>query len=271
MNYLEAAIKILEEYGRPLGYKQIAAIALERDWIEPQKPDSGSVMNSLIMQDLKMKGMASDFSRIGPGTFTLRKLIYQAAPEPEKKAASPRGDRRSDDGRRREPSKAPAPRRTPAKGATGEARPAETMATAHRELWKQLERVGTLLGFRAMPLRLPDENAPCLVWYRQGNPELAFTIWTTEGGDMQKVTLDLLALNFHKVVVVCGEPDAGAVQVFAENHAEKDRLEIVAMGPLAEWAVQGRRFLEWGQHLQDCRPYRERKRFLLENTPSPAE
>ena len=46
MNYLEAAIKILEEYGRPLGYKQIAAIALERDWIEPQKPDSGSVMNS---------------------------------------------------------------------------------------------------------------------------------------------------------------------------------------------------------------------------------
>ncbi|MBN2432219.1 MAG: winged helix-turn-helix domain-containing protein [Acidobacteria bacterium] len=264
MNYLEAAIRILEEFGRPLGYKEIAAIALERDWIEPQKPDSGSVMNSLIMQDLKMKGMASDFSRIGPGTFTLRKLIYQPASEPEKKAPASRAARRPTEGRRRESAKSPSPRLTPEKGAAAAPPRGEAMATAHKELWKQLERVGSLLGFRALPLRLTDEPAPCLTWHLHGNPELAFTIWVTEGADMQKVTLYLLALNFHKVVVIAGESDAGAVRVFAENHAERDRLEIVALDQLADWAAQGTQFLEIGQRLRDCRPYRERQGFLME-------
>lgn len=81
MNYLEAALKILEEVSRPLTHQQLAAIALERTWIEPQGSDPAGFMNLLIMQDLKTKGVRSEFSRIGPGTYTLRKLVYKSVPE----------------------------------------------------------------------------------------------------------------------------------------------------------------------------------------------
>ena len=81
MTYPEAALKILEEAGRPLDYQQITALALERTWIEPQGPDPASIMNTLIMQDLKTKGVRSEFSRLGPGTYALRKLVYKAVPE----------------------------------------------------------------------------------------------------------------------------------------------------------------------------------------------
>lgn len=83
MNYLEAAAKIMEELNRPLSYQQLTAIALERSWIEPQGPDPASIMNTLIMQDLKTKGIRSEFSRISPGTYALRKQIYKNVPDLE--------------------------------------------------------------------------------------------------------------------------------------------------------------------------------------------
>lgn len=81
MNYLEATIKILEEAGRPLSCQQIAAIALERNWVESPNGDFSGILNTLMLQDLKSRGVNSDFSRIGPRTYTLRRMVYKQAQE----------------------------------------------------------------------------------------------------------------------------------------------------------------------------------------------
>jgi len=274
MNYLEAAIKILEEAGRPLSFKQITAMALERDWIEEQGSDPSSVMNSLIMQDLKMKGTTSDFSRIGSGMFTLRKLVYRTTPKPEVK---PRHERPQRGLKSKQTDHAPrAQKRSPPSKQPKTVRKTETEQrgmsplSTNQKLQNQLKLLGTLLGYRVQEIDLSDGQTSCMGWRLNNNPELAFILWIRENFDMKKGITDLLALNYHKVIIIVSEGDVGNATVFMDNTDAKDRMDIISVNRLDELATDGIRFMEFYQRLRDCRPFRERGEFL-ENSLSQKE
>ncbi len=276
MNYLEAAIKILDETQRPLTYKQITAIATERNWIEHQNPDPGTVMNSLIMQDLKMKGTRSEFSRIGPGTYTLRRLVYGIEPEEEPKPA-PRTQRRSRPGsetdKRPTSSGRSSRSATPAKPRSSSSRvttPAPQPASRPQSspsLWDLMETLGTLMGYKIAAVILPDNNTRCMGWQIGGNPELSFILWTPQGTDMEKGIADLLALNYHKVVVMVPDADQTAAESFLRGLAILDKTDLVPLGQLEEFVQTGIRYMEFYNRLCDCRPMGERKKFLRDLLP----
>jgi restriction system protein len=68
----EAARIILEKYGKPLQYKELTTLILaETTWsTEGKTPDA--TINARLSTDIKEKGVASIFQRVGPSTFALR-------------------------------------------------------------------------------------------------------------------------------------------------------------------------------------------------------
>ena len=71
--FKSAAIKILQENGGPLNYKEITRIALEKDLIQTEGATPESTMNALIIKDINAKGKASDFVKVAPSTYDLNK------------------------------------------------------------------------------------------------------------------------------------------------------------------------------------------------------
>jgi hypothetical protein len=309
MTYPEAALKILEEAGRPLDYQQITALAIERNWIEPQGPDPATIMNTLIMQDLKTKGVRSEFSRLGPGTYALRKLVYKNSPpadDPPPPAAAPharRGRPRRDSGNterpmmdrqpmerpkpdRPRPDRPPAerrhtrpqrPPRPPAK--VHEAprpeyaaprpeyaapRPEGEPALSAKELWGLMETFGTIMGYKILPVLLSDGKTHCMGWHIGGNPELAFILWVTEGTDMKSGIEELLALNYHKAVVMAAGPGLAEAESFLVEESLTDKADVISLGLLGAQASAGIRYMSFYNRLCDCRPAKERRGFTLD-------
>lgn len=349
MTYPEAALKILEEAGRPLTYQQITAIAMERNWIEPQGTEPAGMMNTLIMQDLKTKGTRSEFSRISPGTYTLRKLIYKNVPDLDDKPASPNGntapgksvspraghhkgatgkgasakdaqpksDRRGHGAKRQPPPKnydqqqplrnydspalarnydqqqplrnydplpknydsppklydPPPPQKPyePPKKAYEAPRTAPATTVNRKELWEIMESVGTLMGYKIQPVLLSDRKTNCMGWHIAGNPELAFILWVPEGTDMPQGVHELIGLNYHKVIVMADEDQMPFTEVFVEGIAAKDKVDIVPLGYLLEKARRGIQYMEFYNHLCDCRPLKDRKSYVLTRYDAPPD
>lgn len=329
MTYPEAALKILEEAGRPLDYQQITAIALERSWIEPQGPDPASIMNTLIMQDLKTKGVRSEFSRLGPGTYALRKLVYKAVPEADDMpppAAAPharRGrvrhdaaglsDRQPSDRQPMERPKPPRPhpdrppmdrrhprmQRPPRPPKPHDAprpeynaprqdyaapraehnvqrqelaapRPDYTVPRGEgeapvsaKELWGLMETFGTIMGYKIQAVLLADGKTHCMGWHIGGNPELAFILWVVEGTDMHAGIAELVALNYHKVLVMAADEAMSQAEAFLAEQGLADKADLISIGLLGAQASAGIRYMNFYNRLCDCRPAKERRGFVI--------
>ncbi|HNR38832.1 MAG TPA: winged helix-turn-helix domain-containing protein [Acidobacteriota bacterium] len=292
MNYLEAAMKILEEAGRPLTSQQITMTALERDWIEPQGPEPSSIMNVLIMQDLKSRGVRSDFSRVSPGTYTLRKLVYKNAPETEdppppravpahadRPRHAPRADKQRPEGHRSQSNRPASGNREmvnrPQRHHGGQSRPHPSMKRPEparaaggpnvdrKELWELMEALGTVMGYKVLPVRLADKTTNCMGWHIGGNPELAYILWVVEGTDMNQGIRELIGLNYHKVMIMADDDNLAAAQQFIEGHADCDKIGLVSLQVLRDQARAGTQYMEFYNTLCDCRPLGDRKTPLV--------
>lgn len=69
--FKEAAIKILKENKKPLHYKEITQLSLEKGLIETKGSTPEATMNAQIAVDIKNRKKDSYFLRTRPGTFTL--------------------------------------------------------------------------------------------------------------------------------------------------------------------------------------------------------
>ncbi len=69
--FKHSAIEVLKVEKKPLHYKEITRLALERGLLETEGATPDSSMNSQIITDIKHKGMSSDFVKIGPSTYGL--------------------------------------------------------------------------------------------------------------------------------------------------------------------------------------------------------
>ena len=68
----EAAKIVLEKYGKPMQYKDLTALILaETTWSTAGKTPDATI-NARLSTDIKEKGTASIFQRVGPSTFALR-------------------------------------------------------------------------------------------------------------------------------------------------------------------------------------------------------
>ncbi len=69
--YKKAAIKILQEVKKPLHYKEITRLALEKGILETDGKTPEASMNAQLTMDIKNKGKASNFIKVAPAIFAL--------------------------------------------------------------------------------------------------------------------------------------------------------------------------------------------------------
>lgn len=75
LGYLGAAIKVLEDAGEPLHYREITKRALDQGWIVTQGQTPWATMSARIGSAVKHKGESSRFVRVAPGVFGLRSWL----------------------------------------------------------------------------------------------------------------------------------------------------------------------------------------------------
>jgi hypothetical protein len=73
MSGLDAAYKVLSESGQPLNARQICDMAVEKGYWEPQGATPDATIGSAMLTEMKKKGDASRFERVGKGVFAARK------------------------------------------------------------------------------------------------------------------------------------------------------------------------------------------------------
>src|SRR5215207_9353489 len=94
MSYADAAYAVLESARRPLHYRDLSRLAIERKLIEPQGKTPEATMNAIIAVDIKRKGTRSRFIRIGRGVFGLRSLATEVLDTEPTGIADQESDRR---------------------------------------------------------------------------------------------------------------------------------------------------------------------------------
>ena len=72
MDILSAVVEILLAEGKPLHYKEITRLAIERGYWSKKGKAPESILNSEIALELRRHGKRSRFQRVGPGIYGLR-------------------------------------------------------------------------------------------------------------------------------------------------------------------------------------------------------
>ena len=80
-----AAIQILTEVRKPLHYKEITRLALDKGILETDGATPDASMNSQIITDINKKGSGSDFIKVKPSTYDLNPNKKPIAPKKQKK------------------------------------------------------------------------------------------------------------------------------------------------------------------------------------------
>lgn len=80
-----AAIQILSEVKKPLHYKDITKLALEKGILETDGATPDASMNAQIITDINKKGKGSDFIKTAPSTFALNPNKIAIEPKKQKK------------------------------------------------------------------------------------------------------------------------------------------------------------------------------------------
>jgi len=83
--FINAAIEIFANVKKPLHYKDITKLALDKGILETDGATPESSMNSQIITQIKKKGAASDFIKTAPSTYSLNAAKKSIAPEKIKK------------------------------------------------------------------------------------------------------------------------------------------------------------------------------------------
>lgn len=80
-----AALQVLTDESKPLHYKEITKLALEKGILETDGATPDASMNAQLAVEIKRLGEASDFIRIGPGIFTINPNKKTIEPQKQKK------------------------------------------------------------------------------------------------------------------------------------------------------------------------------------------
>ena len=79
-----AAIQILAEVKKPLHYKEITKLALDKGILETDGATPEASMNAQIITDINKKGESSDFIKTAPSTFDLNPNKKPIEPQKQK-------------------------------------------------------------------------------------------------------------------------------------------------------------------------------------------
>ena len=69
--FKDIGYQILKEAGKPLHYKEITKIALERGWLKTAGKTPEATMNAQLVVDINSKGALSNFKKVGPSIFAI--------------------------------------------------------------------------------------------------------------------------------------------------------------------------------------------------------
>lgn len=85
-----AAYKILNESKKPLHYKEITSLAIEKGFLQTDGKTPHASMNSQIVTEIHSKGNESMFIKTGPATYALNVNKKKSSPKEPKKNLSPK-------------------------------------------------------------------------------------------------------------------------------------------------------------------------------------
>ena len=80
-----AAIEILSEVKKPLHYKDITKLALDKGILETDGATPDASMNAQIITDINKKGLASDFIKTAPSTYNINPAKKTIEPKKQEK------------------------------------------------------------------------------------------------------------------------------------------------------------------------------------------
>lgn len=92
MTFTEAAVEVLRSVGKPLHYKKITEIAIERNLLSHVGKTPETTMSSRLATMVKKDRGDAPIVKVKPGVFALRELSEQTVEETEEDEASPQSD-----------------------------------------------------------------------------------------------------------------------------------------------------------------------------------
>ena len=92
MTCKQAAHQILQRAGRPLHYREIARVAIERGLWQPTGRTPEATLNAQLATDIKTRGPEAEFIRAAPGMYGLREwdATRESSPAKRKPERAPR-------------------------------------------------------------------------------------------------------------------------------------------------------------------------------------
>ncbi|NDJ84408.1 MAG: hypothetical protein GYB66_00845 [Chloroflexi bacterium] len=77
LTYRDAAYEVLKTEGRPMHYTNIAALAIEWGFLNPESMTPETSLSAQLYRDIQQHGSASAFRRDGPGIFSLAEWEHE--------------------------------------------------------------------------------------------------------------------------------------------------------------------------------------------------
>ncbi len=77
IGFMASAVRVLEEAGEPLHYREITQRALDRGWVVTKGATPEATMNARISAQIKKEGEGSVLIRTEPGVFGMRTWLAE--------------------------------------------------------------------------------------------------------------------------------------------------------------------------------------------------
>ncbi len=273
MGYIEAVVDILKEVGRPLNVKEIVKIGVEKNFLEEKEDNLEEIIDSMILNDIKTKGIRSSFSRIGPGTYFIRNINFNHRQsnfhrKREKfmrhrgQEISQRDEERADinfkDNSRRENKSFSVDdvkevnkdvdvdkKHTEDKKWVEDKKHTEVVKN---DAAKAIENIGKQMNYE---VTFGEDGI--ILWKRSNNPEVAFIVKPEFSSALMGKIVDLRNDNFRKIVLILNEEEIENSERFFPNEDIKTWCEIWSDKLIKEMGYHCEKFIENFKKLIDFR------------------
>ncbi len=271
MEYKEKVITILKEAGKPLKVEEIIQRGVEKK-IMREDENLKELIDSMILNDIKTKGIRSIFSRVGPGTYFIRNLnrerrnqhIVKKKPQRNLKSDEVISvNRRNEKGFHPEEKNVVAGENVNKKEYLKEEKTWERDIIEERETKKSdalhevaiegdtkklIEKMGKYMGFEVI-----FREGDTILWEKGGNPEIAFIVNPEFSSALMGKIVDLRSYNYRKIILVLKEGELESSEGLFPNEDIKTWCEIWSENLIREMGIHCEKFMNLYGKLTDFR------------------
>ena len=270
MEYKEKVITILKEAGKPLKVEEIIQRGIEKKLMREEE-NLKELIDSMILNDIKTKGIRSIFSRVGPGTYFVRNLNREHRNQhvvKKKSQKNLKSDNMLSVVRKNEKSfhveekdvlfKEGISQRENLKEEKiqerkvklSEMKKSDLVAegTAEGDTKRLIEKMGKYMGFEVI-----FREGDTILWEKEENPEIAFIVNPEFSSALMGKIVDLRSYNYRKIILVLKEGELESSEGLFPNEDIKTWCEIWSENLIREMGIHCEKFMSFYRKLTDFR------------------